>query len=340
MISSSWFYEHGSLGVDVFFGISGLLICSRLMTEEQERGKINLLGFYVRRSFRILPPLLLYLICAGILGAVGIIPLAPKEWLASLLFCRNYSFLSQVAGHVDWYTAHLWSLAVEEHFYLLLPLLLVVLPRSWRLSALASLAAVVVLWRVYQQRTRPWADLAQHTDTRLDALLIPAICAILLTQPQWSRVISRIAKVWPLWAAILIYFVTTDEWPVLGRLAEPSLITLVLFGTISSPGALISRILELAPLRWVGKLSYSFYLWQQMFFVGHFSMPLGIWQSSPLKWVMVLACGTVSYYFVERPLIRLGHTLVRRLGSASDPNRNLSIPPLKAPGLSARLSPE
>src|ERR1700734_1907626 len=101
--STAWFHDHGSFGVDIFFGISGLLICSRLLEEEHKYGNISLKRFYVRRGFRIFPPLLCYLLCAGLLAILGIIPLAAKEWFASLLFCRNYSFFSQVPGHNDWY---------------------------------------------------------------------------------------------------------------------------------------------------------------------------------------------------------------------------------------------
>jgi peptidoglycan/LPS O-acetylase OafA/YrhL len=72
---------------------------------------------------------------------------------------------------------------------------------------------------------------------------------------------------------------------------------------------LVARFLELGLFRWIGRLSYSLYLWQQMFFSGHYYKPLGIWQSFPLCWLLLFACAAASYYWVERPFMRLGHRL-------------------------------
>ena len=308
-VGTAWFQEHGSLGVDIFFGISGLLICSRLLEEEQKYGHISLKGFYVRRAFRIFPPLVFYLLCAALLAGLGVIPVAAKEWFASLFFVRNYSFFSQVAGHNDWYTGHFWSLAVEEHFYLLLPGLVLFVPKRWRLPSLIALALSIEIWRAYRQQSRAWLFLFQHTDTRLDALLIPAICAILMTEPWWHRVLASIAKFWPCAVVLLVYLITTDRVPTVTRLAEVYLIPMALLGTVLYPAGIASRFLELAPLRWIGRLSYSLYLWQQMFFSGHFYKPLGIWQSFPLCWLLLFACAAGSYYLVERPMMKLGHRL-------------------------------
>ncbi|HME06662.1 MAG TPA: acyltransferase [Bryobacteraceae bacterium] len=182
-LNTHWFQEHGSFGVDIFFGISGLLICSRLLEEERKYGRIRISQFYIRRAFRILPPLLCYLFVIALLALAGVIAVDAKEWIASLLFCRNYSFLGAVAGHDNWYTGHFWSLAVEEHFYFLLPAMLVFVPKRWRVPSLAGIAIAVEVWRALRQQTRPWIYLFQHTDVRLDALLVPALCAILMTEP-------------------------------------------------------------------------------------------------------------------------------------------------------------
>lgn len=237
------------------------------------------------------------------------IPLATKQWLSSLLFCRNYSFFSQVQGTSDWYTGHLWSLAVEEHFYLLLPGLLLALQPRWRVRVLVAIALAVETWRVYEQQTRPWMFLFQHTDIRLDALLVPAICAILLTERRWLRILAVVARFWPATAALTIYLVTTNHFPIVGRLAESFLIPLVLLGTVLYPRSIAGRFLELPLLRWVGRLSYSLYLWQQMFFTGHCFAPLGRWQQLPVSWILLFACAAASYYRVERPLMRRGHRL-------------------------------
>ncbi|HME06661.1 MAG TPA: hypothetical protein VKG25_06405 [Bryobacteraceae bacterium] len=92
----------------------------------------------------------------------------------------------------------------------------------------------------------------------------------------------------------------------MSKLAEPILIPLVLLGTVLYSG-IASRVLELPPIRWVGRLSYSLYLWQQLFFTGHYFAPLGVWQKLPLNWVLLFGCAAASYYWIERPLMRLGH---------------------------------
>jgi peptidoglycan/LPS O-acetylase OafA/YrhL len=120
-LNTNWFHQHAQFGVSIFFGISGLLICSRLLQEETAHGRISLKGFYVRRGFRILPPVAGYLLVIGMLSLFHFISVSPREWIASLLFFRNYGFLVGTAAKYDWYTFHFWSLAVEEHFYLILP---------------------------------------------------------------------------------------------------------------------------------------------------------------------------------------------------------------------------
>lgn len=313
-VGTGWFQENGLRGVDIFFSISGLLICSRLLAEEAEQGKIGLPGFYIRRAFRILPPAFCYLAVLGILGLAGVLPLIPKEWFAALFFYRNYSRLSTIPGHIDWYSGHFWSLAVEEHFYLILPSVLVFVPRSWRIAVLGGMVAVVAAWRIYRQQKLAWIFLLQHTDMRLDALLVPAIIAILLTQPRSRSILLVVARFWLVPSAVLIYLVSSGQFPVITPMAESFMLPIVLLGTVAYPDGLFARFLETLPLRWVGRISYSLYLWQQMFFNEHFYpsfKPLGFVQAFPMRWLMLFGCAAASYYLVERPSIRLGRRLAK-----------------------------
>ena len=99
----TWFgiSQHGVFGVDLFFGISGLLICGRLLDENDRTGGISLRSFYTRRVFRIIPPAFAYLATIALLAIVGVIVVSPREWLASLFFSRNYILMPPDAG---WYT--------------------------------------------------------------------------------------------------------------------------------------------------------------------------------------------------------------------------------------------
>jgi peptidoglycan/LPS O-acetylase OafA/YrhL len=310
--SSRWLQEHGVLGVDIFFGISGLLICSRLLEEEKATNAISLSKFYIRRAFRILPPAVLYLGVVAVLGLLSILPVLPKEWFAALFFFRNYSRFSSTPGHLDWFTAHFWSLSLEEHFYFLLPSILVFVPKSWRLPTLGAIVTVVAGWRIYRQQTRPLEFLWHHTDTRLDALLVPAMLAIVLAHPEGRALLKRICRFWFVPAGILVYLLTSDRFPVLAPLLESFLIPMTLLGTVLYPRGFFARILEFPPIRWLGKISYSLYLWQEMFFLQRFLpgyRPLGWTETFPAQWAMLLVGATLSYYLVEKPMVKLGHRL-------------------------------
>lgn len=312
-LSTAWFNVHGNLGVDVFFAISGLLICSRLLAEEQKYGSISIHNFYIRRGFRILPPAAFFLFVLYLLAKTIHFPAALPEIAASLLFVRNYTFFFQHFQTVyPYYTSHFWSLAIEEHFYLLLPALLVFAPRRWRVPALLTLAVAVVVHR--------WVNDAHpiftHTDMRLDALLVPAALAILLQTKQSQDRIRPWLRLWPLAALLLIAEITHPLLPRLDQTLLAWLLPFFILGTMLRPHSLFARFLELPFMRYIGRLSYSLYLWQQIFFIGHFgsgATVLGPFQRWPLCLVTTLAAALFSYYFVERPLIRLGHRVATRI---------------------------
>ena len=140
---------HCYLGVDVFFAISGFLICGLLLREYEETGDISLRRFYIRRFFRILPPYYVSLaaICAA--AAFFALPLNFADVPSCLLFYRNYRPLG-IDEYGGFYTAHYWTLAIEEHFYLLWPMLLLVV-RPKRAGKVAFLLAMMVFsWRVIE----------------------------------------------------------------------------------------------------------------------------------------------------------------------------------------------
>ena len=137
----------GANGVSLFFAISGFLICSRLLEEQSAFGRISLKGFYIRRACRILPAALAYLMFITLVAFLGYIAVDRREFWATVFFWRNYLPIRWI--HRGWggYTVHYWSLAVEEHFYLVWPILLVATgKRKARVVALA-LAFLVAGWR-------------------------------------------------------------------------------------------------------------------------------------------------------------------------------------------------
>jgi len=305
--------QYGGKGVDLFFGISGFLICSRLLEEHEHRGTISLKGFYVRRLLRILPPYVVYLVLLVALALAGLVPLSRPELLASVLFLRNYYTIPEAIG---WFTGHLWSLAIEEHFYLIWPALLVFwTPRRARRNVVVFALAIAV-WRVIEFRLRllnqliPEVSFYARTDVRLDALLWGCWFALLAREPVWRERLVRWLSGWRWWLPATA-LVTVIVHPVpLAMLWQAMLIPAVIAGTALAPSSLVGQALETRPLRWIGRISYSLYLWQNLFLVA-FGAPrhLGPLQDVPVNFAACFAAATLSYYLVERPMIRLGHRL-------------------------------
>src|SRR5436190_5541933 len=311
--------RHGALGVDVFFGISGFLICTRLIEEHKKNGHISLKRFYIRRAFRILPPYFTYLAVLGVLAAAGLIFVAPTVWWSCLLFFRNYLPVSQ-AGR--FYTGHCWSLSIEEHFYLLWPTLLVLWGIGRARRWVVVLAGAVACWRVFEFRHQ-WlgqviggVGFFPRTDVRFDGLLWGCWAALMLASPTWRAVFHR----WlcpSVWLGLVAAFIACVYYqPPLGMVWQALLIPLILVGTVLRPDTGIGRFLEAGPMQWIGRLSYSLYLWNSLFFPvmdNPRPLPLGHLQELPWSILPVFACASVSYYLAERPMIRLGHSLASRI---------------------------
>jgi peptidoglycan/LPS O-acetylase OafA/YrhL len=315
----------GSLGVSIFFGLSGLLICTRLIEEHRQRGRISLRGFYVRRAFRIFPPAWAFLAALAVLTAAGVLAVHWSEFVGSLGFCRNY----YPGDTVRWYTGHFWSLAVEEHFYLFFPALLVCCGPRRALWISATLALAVAAWRGVDTRQHlferlwPGAGGTYRTDLRLDGLLGGCCAALLLD--RYPTLFRRLLA--PPVVVLLVVGVLATMHP---RVPFPHfwcslLIPWFLAGTVLWPASALSRVLEWQPLRWVGRLSYSLYLWQQLWFVGagnHLAPALRPFQSWPWNFAALFGCAAASYYLLERPMIRLGHRLARPVS----PGREDTVP--------------
>lgn len=310
------FTRVGANGVSLFFAISGFLICSRLLEEQTLTGRISLGGFYVRRAFRILPPALTYLVVIGLLGLCGLITVSSWEWWSSVFFFRNYLPPSLI--HPGWggYTVHYWSLAVEEHFYLLWPALLVLAGRKNARYLAGGMAVLVSCWRWWDFH-HAWVDkhlpgllFGSRTDVRLDGLLLGCMAALLLADARNRAWAVRNLKwsVW--WGCVAVYALIQ----VLSRhhyysLWESLLLTVIVVTTVLRPENWIGRVLEYPVMRWIGRLSYSLYIWQEFFASHETNSVLSILQGFPINMVLLFAIAWVSYQLIERPLMRLGHRL-------------------------------
>jgi peptidoglycan/LPS O-acetylase OafA/YrhL len=316
--------SYGAVGVDLFFAISGFLITFRLIEEFRISGKISLQAFYIRRFFRIIPPALTYLGCMALLGLLlKLVPMNFGQIAAAALFFRNYDSMGIERG---WYTGHFWSLSVEEHFYLLWPGLLVWcgLNRGRFLAPL--LACGVAIWRFLDLR-HEWVasvipsikDSVARSDYRLDGLLWGCALAFLWQSPRARGRIKRICN--PVSLMVFVAGICLLLWrqPPGNVAALALLLPLCLCCTISRPHWWLARLLDASPVAWLGRISYSLYLWQQLFLPTR-DLPFALLpiQQFPLNLALAVAAAAASYYLLERPLITYGRSLAARWSPASE----------------------
>lgn len=293
----------GGTGVDLFFVISGFIITWRLLGEEDQNGTFSLKSFYERRARRILPLVVTYLLAVGFLGLASL-----RELGGSLFFVRNYQMVSNPAGT---YTAQLWSLAIEEHFYLIWPALLLMLKERRALWVSLSVAAASALWRAHdyggswvsalfpQTSSYPYFH-AIRTDTRLDGLMLGCAAAIALRDP---RVRGFVFRNFPKETPLLVGFVLL---PVLlaGKglpsLAACLLMMVAIVSTIVVEEGLAYKWLNWPPLTWIGRISFSLYIWQQLFLTHERNASAGFLQRFPVNIGCSFVVAYMSYVFVER----------------------------------------
>jgi peptidoglycan/LPS O-acetylase OafA/YrhL len=273
---------------------------------------------------------LLYLGVIAILAHFSVIPVTRAELMESLFFCRNTThFLHITSDQYVYYTNHFWSLSLEEQFYLFLPASLVFIAKRYRAHALGVVALVVCLYRALALRSHPWMYIQFHTDVRIDALLVPAVFAILAWSPQNRPIFQKYLRCWPLLVVVFLMLVPFGNGAAWQITAFVWLLPAIVLGSVLNPENIFGRLLESSVLRYIGRVSYSLYLWQQLFFTDHFvgsQHPLGWLQSWPLRLVLTFAIAVVSYHFLERPLMALGHTLAP---PATTGERNLGSPPME-----------
>jgi peptidoglycan/LPS O-acetylase OafA/YrhL len=308
----------GATGVGIFFALSGFLITSLLISEKAKSGRILLSRFYVRRIFRIVPSVFVFLLTLLVLSYFGLLQVNTLQLASSLLLFRNYLQSDWGAG---WYTAHFWSLMVEEHFYLIWPLVYTF--TRVNLKTLVGLALAVGAWRAFSFHFHlfpgPWAP--GRTDVRIDALLWGCILAIACSRPEWREKLKRLLSGW-----LMVLLVLIDIISNLGNgqhnysFYEPMILAALVVWPILNSTSALRKLLDLPLLTFIGKVSYSLYIWQQlwMLFPGA-PMPFPRLQAFPVNVLMALCFGIASYYWVEKPCIELGRRTTVSFGQSLAP---------------------
>jgi peptidoglycan/LPS O-acetylase OafA/YrhL len=297
-------------GVVVFFVISGFLITTLLLQERARTQSTDLLAFYIRRALRIMPAFLFFIACMAVADYVGWISLTPTDYVHALTYTVNYT------PSESWNLAHLWSLSVEEQFYLLWPFLFSRLsPKQAIVVAVATVAAAPVI-RTAMHITIPpglYRDLPIFPAVA-DAIAIGCLMALgrpwLLAKPAYLRFTESPAM---LGLLVPVYFVNQySGYTLVDLLGTPILLVSVAVAVEASTrhgDSTIGRMLNSRPAVTVGLLSYSLYLWQQPFLN---RAEQAAATAFPANILLAVSCAVLSYLIVERPVLNLRRRWVSR----------------------------
>jgi peptidoglycan/LPS O-acetylase OafA/YrhL len=303
-----WRLDMGNLGVRVFFVISGFIITTLLLTELHRAGSVSLVSFFRRRIFRILPA---YYIFLGIVMLLAAFRGGAATWTTvwpATIFVSDYVTVPLVVSHT-------WSLAVEEQFYVLWPALFLFGLRKSYFGCIAILF-VAPLFRLLADIGLWPTDPRYAFECVADSLAVGCLLAILRDRlwdnSVYRKFVSSPLSLLPLLAAIILIAVEQDKGAIYETAGLSTLnvgIAIALDRYMRVPGSMIGRLLNLAPIVWLGFLSYSLYLWQQVF----------AWAPLPtfLKLLFMLGCAALSYYAIERPFQRLRRWVELRMIAAA-----------------------
>jgi len=341
-----WLPPGGYLGVDLFFVLSGFLITSLLLEERDATGRIAFRSFYRRRAFRLFPAVAAFVVvqAAAALVAGQSITDEVHFWFGAFTYTSNWVMAANWSVPAN--TGHMWSLAVEEQFYVVWPIVLLLAVRRWGARVLPWLAGagvtIAIAARVYLTHRfgsgYPFVYL--HTETRVDALLLGAGLAWLVRHgrvpsPSTARAVGWIGAV--ALAGFVLYTNPTDAflYTSAGYTVLALAATMLLLGLLDEHFAL-TRVLSTRPLVAIGRLSYSLYLWHMLvlFIALSFLQHHDAVVATTAYLVASFALASISYRFVEHPLREFGRRPLRRRARTDVPHRRV-VPAFAAAGAGA-----
>jgi peptidoglycan/LPS O-acetylase OafA/YrhL len=280
-------YHFGPFGVKVFFVISGFLITTLLLNEERKNGRISIKMFYIRRAFRIWPVAYAFILVLAVLAWRNWITLPAHNLLYAATFLINH------VQEGSWFTGHFWSLAIEEQFYLV-----------WPLVFLAPLLRT--LSYVYQPGI--FDAMQQSLLFKGDAIAVGCLLALFSKELETSRMVHCLITLrgfFVIPVISVIMYITLKPFPVFYWAAGESIALLCIAASIWRVVHVRDLAFWFLNTKWlvtVGVLSYSLYVWQQLFLN---PMSASVFNRVPLNLLLVCGVAAFSYHFIESPFLRL-----------------------------------
>jgi peptidoglycan/LPS O-acetylase OafA/YrhL len=299
----------GITGVQMFFVISGFIITTLLLREEQDRLKMSLPGFYRRRAGRILPALVAYLLVVAVMGMCNVFPFDfYTDTLQPLTFTMGFPWWPR---GLAWEVRHTWSLSIEEQFYLVWPPLLAVLYRPARFIlplAIAVAGPFVRVWIYQHPRSHglSWTLVCNADIIAWGCLLATAkhghpdlAHKIASWRPELARFSAVAVLLFAPWYFHRAFVRKCPELSTnaLSVSAQSAAIAFLILSLIEIRKGAFYHLLNFRVVVWIGLLSYSLYLWQQLFLADSARW----WNRWPVNIVLTFTAATFSYFVIEQP---------------------------------------
>lgn len=299
----------GFIGVDIFFVISGFLI-TQIILRKKYLNSFSLRNFYLSRLQRILPAYLTLIVIASFVAAVFFtlkdFEYFRKSVISALFFNSNYFFSKQgdyfSPASYELLLLHTWSLAIEMQFYLLLPVALLVIPKRFLVATLLLTSGILIAYSEFRLQTGQQQKIYFSLLARIPEFLVGSLTALIPQNRVFSKrtnnTMAAVGLALVLWSAFFI----TEKSTFPGLLALLPCLGIAIL--LTSQSSLPNRLLSFAPLVFLGALSYSLYLWHWPILAA-LRYVSGSYLLNPLAtvafFILTLACGYLSYRYIETP---------------------------------------
>jgi len=302
---------NGHLGVLIFFVISGFLIITLCIKEKVVTKGVSLKKFYIRRILRIFPVAYLYLVAIITINLIYKLDIHYINLLGAGLYLMDFSSYFR-KHYFSWYTGHYWSLAVEEQFYLIVPFILknqFVVYLSLILFIIFALPVIISLQYFYPPLNTGLIYAFTHFMIKFQAIAVGCLFSVIIFKyPGIKNTLSQSKLIGNIIAIFLILFIHYDDLFTLDNMYAGMLISFltgyIIVSNISQSKDLVYKLLNSRILEIIGVLSYSIYIWQQLFTSKDTRLP-GFMVVFPYNIICIIAVSCLSYYCYESFFLKL-----------------------------------